>query len=122
MTIEEARDIVRACTAHTMYMMGVADEQPPSLEGYTLRQLLDANDMVKEADRNQSGDGPRTMQVVCADRLIAALYTAYHYPGDSPESIEPIAHAPGRVVAVIRANTDPCREEEEDAADLEKVA
>lgn len=90
MELEKAQKIVKACVAHRMYDMGVVDEEPPSLYEYSLRELLEANDRVREENENQPKEGVMSFQTVCDDRLVAALYTIYHYEAERGTSIEPI--------------------------------
>lgn len=103
MELERARDITGACLAHTYYRMGFIEEEPPSLEDYSLRELLDANHRVDEENKKFSVDGKKRIQVICADRLVAALYTLYHYQAELPDSgVEPIAEIEGKVLCCIQ--------------------
>jgi len=82
MNLQEARDITAACTANKMASMGIGENQPPSLADYSLEQLLVANRMVKEEPNTKNKDGTESMQMFCDDRLVAALYTVYHYEAE----------------------------------------
>ena len=77
--------------------MGIDVGEPPSIEDYTLRDLLDANDLVRELNRAEDHElGPRVIQVVCDERLIAALYVAQHYGTSAPENPEDIVVVNGK--------------------------
>lgn len=113
MTEAQARAIVGTMYRHVLYREGVC-EKPESLEGYTLQQLLAANQIVeaqsKEAARNKV-DGKYTIQGVIADRLIAAIYTTYHYQADNTRAI---AFADGKCVVVVNEPKDDDEEPDED--------
>src|SRR5437016_3656528 len=105
MDIERARGIVSACMAHVWYREGIATAPPPSLAGVSLRELLDANEMVgaapaiSKAGCSDCGQTPGSQHrpschraglvtagsqygafmMHCDERLVAALYVAYHY-------------------------------------------
>lgn len=109
MTLDQAREIVSACCRHSYYQMGVTDEVPPSLKEYSLRELLDANDLVQRDNKSQDaiamaalaagGKGAIRSQMFCADRFIAALYVLYHYRPDGDDT-EAVAANGERVVVV----------------------
>ena len=81
MTRERAQQIVDACAAHTWYDMGIREEPPPSLQEYSLRELLEANEMMAGKDgKTKNPDGSTNSALHCADRMVAALYVLYHYP------------------------------------------
>jgi len=96
MDIERAEKIVGECIAHVLFRMGVTDEPPPSLAEYSLQELIDANRRVAEENDKQPTTGRRTIRMKCDDRLIAALYVAYHYDANDPaDGVEPIVLLPG---------------------------
>lgn len=79
MDIERAKEITKACTAHFFYREGLQKEPPPSLAEYSLAEMLEAQQVIKAA--NGTGNGG-TSTIFCDDRLVAALYVAYHYAAD----------------------------------------
>ncbi len=108
MDLVRAKQINEACFQHVMWGMGLTDKEPPSLEAYSLQEMLDASRLVK-ADNV----GRQEVTVVCDERLIAALYVLYHYPASSIESVEPIARRPGAMVAVFRPEAESVGETED---------
>jgi hypothetical protein len=102
MTMAQAREIVWACIAHVSYQMGISNDPPPSLREYSLGELLEANRRVEaENKRVQNLPGRQSFHMTCADRLVAALYVAYWYPGDPPSSPEPVVLANGNMVLIV---------------------
>jgi len=79
MDIDQARRIVSEMTSHVFYAEGLDETAPRSLAEYSLGEMLEANKLVKEADQTGPGNGPKTVQIVCDERLAAALYVLYHY-------------------------------------------
>lgn len=99
MTLECAHEINRHMLDHGLLRFHLVEEKYlVPLTDYSLQDMLTATEMVRAA--NPKGAGTHTM--VCDERLIAALYVAYHYPAaNDPESIEPIITAKdGRMVIV----------------------
>lgn len=105
MTYERAVEIVEACTANGVYhMLGDRVREVPSLKDFTLAEMVEAQHVVRETEnaRMKPGAGPQTFHTVCADRLVAALYVAQHFPGDDPADAHPICLLPdGRAVVVL---------------------
>ena len=101
LTFERAQAIVEACIAHVWYREGISDERPPSLAEYSLRELLDANEML--AGHETRGGDRRHISVHCDPRLVAALYVAYHYPPEDPHDCTPVAYGPESAVVIVRA-------------------
>lgn len=79
MTLEQAREINRLCCGHSLWLLGVS-LRPESLADYTLSQLVEARDLVRAQGETVDEQGRRSMALTCDDRLLAALYVAYHYP------------------------------------------
>lgn len=102
MDLEKATDITKACLAHTLYRMGVTEEPPPSLKEYSLRELLDANHVIAEHNKRPVVDGKSTIQMVVADRMLAALYTLYNYEACPADDIEPIVINESAALCSIR--------------------
>lgn len=106
MTRERAQQIVDACAAHTWYDMGIREEPPPSLEEYSLRELLEANEMMAGQDgKTKNPDGSTNSTLHCDDRLVAALYVLYHYPPNEPGNVECVAHN-GRAGVFVLPGTE----------------
>lgn len=111
LTIERAREIVRAINARAFVTMGMADELA-SLEGVSLAQMLEAVRMISNANAARRAaaainGGGFTIDVIPGDRLIAAVYAIQHYPA----SREPILSIPAagrrlRCLAVVLVNED----------------
>ena len=49
--------------------------------------------LIKEATKDY-----HTIHMICDDRLIAALYTACHYPGSNSQDAEPIVVMHGNML------------------------
>ena len=83
MDIETAKKITGECIKNMYAGMGIGEDQdnPPDLTSYELDELLEANHTVR--------DDKDCHQMMCDDRLVAALYTLYHYEAES-ENIDPI--------------------------------
>jgi hypothetical protein len=107
MSVEKAKEIVGCMVLWMMYHMEVTNDEPPKLT-YSLRELIEANDIVKKANKDAEqtpfidGKRSRTMSLVCDDRLIAALYTAAHYPGGPAENAQSIIECNGNVLFSIK--------------------
>jgi len=97
MSLQEAREIVKEIMQWQMVCMGVFErkEIKPALNlrQYSLADLIKANGMVvsdnKRSDKlaqwhRERGHNvkPRTVYMVLADRLIAAVYTALNFEPD----------------------------------------
>lgn len=94
MTKERAIEINNACCAHAWYREGLREELPPTLEGISLEDMLEATKIVE-------GLTPR--QMVCDQRLLAALYVAYNYHADDQDNIDPVAMSmDGKAVCVVK--------------------
>ncbi len=104
MNIDKAQEIVDACCAHTFYKMGIREEPPPSLGAYSLRELTDANHAVAKYNDTRTD---RKASTVCDDRLIAALYALYHYPGDNAGDAEAIVIGGGCALLCVRISDEP---------------
>ena len=79
MEIKRARRIVEQMTGHVFYAQGIKETTPDPLAGLSLAEMLKANGVVKKANDKDMGNGTRTVQIVCDDRLTAALYVLYNY-------------------------------------------
>ena len=101
MDLEEAGPIVSACIAHTLHQAGATEELPPSLEKYSLQELIDANHRVAEENAKPMVNGKGGMRLMCDDRLVAALYTLYHYEGCQLDEVRPIAATENKEVCCL---------------------
>lgn len=105
MAYERAVEIVEACTANGVYhMLGDRGREVPSLKDYSLADMVEAQRVVRETeDAARKPDGvSRSFHMVCADRLVAALYVAHHFPGEDAENPEAVCLLPdGRAVFVL---------------------
>lgn len=77
MSLERAKEINGACIAHVYYHQGLSSQQPPSLSDYSLSETIEAAKLIEKHD----------LPVMrCDERLLAALYVAYHYDQDIDEN------------------------------------
>jgi hypothetical protein len=97
---EQAKRLVAMMTEHAFYTQGIIDKQPQNISGFTLAEMLYANRYVENLNKNAKPDpaGKKTIQLVCDDRLIAAIYVLYHYGYSIP--IRPIVIMDGRCVCI----------------------
>jgi hypothetical protein len=102
MDLDRARQIVAACVNHSLFRMGVIEEPPPSLAEYSLGELLEANEMIRAQNDEVDAAGNRKIQIVCDDRLIAALYVLYHYEASELDDIRLIAANAANGVCCLR--------------------
>ena len=94
MTQERAVQINDALMAHVWFREGLRTDLPPSLAEFSLREMLDASEMVAG------------VRMHCDPRLVAALYVAVHYPaspGAGLEEFEVIAWANNTAVVTVAA-------------------
>lgn len=93
MELERAREIMKAMFAWCMYDIGVEGKAPERIpEEITLRDMLDANDVIKaEAKRllEEARDGKKGVSIPMSidPRGIAALYTAMHFRPDHDNTV-----------------------------------
>lgn len=94
---------------HGMYRLEVAEDPGDSLEDDDLLDMVLAARMVRateDATPIVPGQG-RTISTVCDDRMVAALYTLYHYDAvPSIHDAEPIASLPRRVLVQPLTTSD----------------
>jgi hypothetical protein len=95
-------EIVHACTETQLFAMGISKEPPPSLDEYTLEDLIDAQRAIREENARRTDGG---VTVVSDDRGIAALYVATHFDAEPADACEPIAVVGNRAVVVVDVNT-----------------
>lgn len=101
MTESRAHEIVAVCLAHFLYQEGLNEKELPSLGDYSLKEMLEANEIVKSLNDGPSVGGLRTVYVHCDPRYLAALYVAYHYDPDPVTSCTPIAFGPKSALLVV---------------------
>lgn len=90
MSLERARELVQYCVKERMASMGVLPEYPEPPEA-TLGELLEANRIVFEDNRKREKEaGPQTIQVVVADRGVAAFFVCRNFEPCPPDRAEPI--------------------------------
>ena len=101
MDLEKAKEISQKCSAHVWFQMGLKEERPPSLYEYSLEDLLNAQRVISEYNKTRT-DGCASL--LCADRLIAALFVAYHYAVEDPDrgEVTPIIFGNGNAVVVVK--------------------
>lgn len=113
MTLDQALTINKACVDHQMWQMGVLQEPSPQMaliSTLSLPDLLQARDMVRQHDDTKPADanGCKSFSVISDDRLLAALYTLYHYEpqAQNGDGLEPVVGAPRRVLLVLAMPAD----------------
>jgi len=104
---QRALDITDACVRNHYWMMGIIQEEPPSLADYTLLELVEANHAIAKDEGQVNPDGSRSIPIHCDDRLVAALYTAYHFDPSDQDDIDPIVKLPDRVLVNIKMTPEP---------------
>lgn len=92
MTIERAIEINAAICDFSFVTMGLKSSlSTKALTGLSLRQMLDAVEIVEAANSSPSIDGKRTIHIVPDQRLVAAVYCLEHYEPRS-EAILAVPH------------------------------
>jgi hypothetical protein len=105
MKIEIAKKIVSEILEWQFIMMGVKERNSfksvIDLNEYSLKQLLEANDIVSEVNEitMKESKGSHTIHMTCADRLISAVYTALNFEPDG----EAVVLINDRMVGVVKA-------------------
>ena len=90
MNFETAEKINQACINHHFFQLGISDKEPENLSQYSLSDLLQAKQIIEHYNKIRTD---RAKTIICDDRLIAALYTLYHYPANNEEAIIANTHA-----------------------------
>jgi len=116
MSYERASEIVQAINARSFVSMGF-EQRMGSLEGVTLAQMVEARRIVIEhneaaiAAAHAAGTG-YSIEVIPADRLIAAVYTLHHYqPSNEPVLCLPIGWSLDSHIALSVVALTPEKEE-----------
>ncbi|WP_139232516.1 hypothetical protein [Devosia crocina] len=116
MTLDRALEIVGAIADRYIASEINPDHELGSLEGVSLRDMLDACDIVQAENISKSG-GARTIHVVPDPRLIAAVYAFENYQPSRTAILsvrQPGGHL--RMMAVINQRPNPMHAANEDAA------
>lgn len=117
MSLERALEITAAICARSWATDISPDWAQPSLAGISLREMLDARDVVDAENARPKSKGPRTIYVVPDPRLIAAVYTFEHYePSRQAVLSVPMADGRKRMLAVVAQTTPMRAANDEDAA------
>ncbi len=83
--LERAKDICHAINAFAMETMGLGKADVAKVKDLSLREMLDALEMVKRWNDRPVTDGVSySVCMVPAERLIAAVYTLVHHCNRSP--------------------------------------
>lgn len=115
MTLDRAKEITHLCINHSLYAAGINETQPEPLGDVSLQDMLTANKIVADHSPHLNPDGSKTIMCHCADRAIAAIYTANNYPPDPIESnhFETIAvGTTGAHLILVQPNESTKQEEE----------
>lgn len=82
---ERAKDICAAINAFAMETMGLGKADHKKVADLSLRQMLDAVDLVERYNDQPSMNGvSRSVYMVPAERLVAAVYTLVNFCQRSP--------------------------------------
>ncbi len=112
MNLKRAQEIVKDMAHTAMVHRGIIAPPYPDLSGYSLREMLAANKIV---DRHNNRPGNSKIQIICDDRLIAALYALDHFPPDETNAI--IGDAAKALVILDKATHRKLLRDEDDAPD-----
>lgn len=83
--LERAKDICHAINAFAMETMGLGKGDPAKVRDLSLRQMLDAVDLVERWNHRPQMDGiSYSVCMVPAERLVAAVYTLVNFCSRSP--------------------------------------
>lgn len=83
--LERAKDICHAINAFAMETMGLGTADPNKVKVLSLRQMLDAVDLVERwNDRPHMNGVTYSVCMVPAERLVAAVYTLVNFCSRSP--------------------------------------
>lgn len=111
MTLERAREIVKAVNARCFVTMGL-ERDLPSLEGISLGEMVEATAMVRNANKAAESlaklsGGTYSISMVPDDRLIAAAYAIDHFPiSDEPILALPLGVRHLRVLVAAQIPTE----------------
>jgi len=101
---QRAEEINAACLYHSMY---AADDEmrpagdPPDLSKYTLREMLDAADVIRNLDERDEA-GHKIIRTVCDPRQLAALFCAVRWtPEPAGKWAHPVAVVGRAAVCVV---------------------
>ena len=85
MTTSTANEIIKTIINWQLLLSGnITKQEMPKLsdlKDYSLKELLEANQIIKEINQSKinAGNGMMTIRIACEDRLIAAVYVLMHY-------------------------------------------
>ena len=95
--LERAKEICSAINAFAMETMGLGKADAAKVKDLSLREMLDALDLVERwNDRPAINGVSRSISMVPAERLIAAVYTLVNFADHSPCGDEDDDHIPVR--------------------------
>lgn len=88
MSMERAEQINSACAFHYFFAQGIkTDQLPPSIDEYSLAELVQARDLISNREPVVDADGNKHITATCDDRFLAALYTVSNFEGTDPEEV-----------------------------------
>lgn len=116
MTIEDAKQIVKDMLSVALATHGIGErEHIKNIGDYTLREMLDANEMLKGYSEDGEEPGHKKTFTIIDDRGIASLYTWAHFPAEMDESsCQPLVHANHRALVLVQVNKMDGFDEEDD--------
>jgi hypothetical protein len=100
----KARILIKNCINHAMYgTVGLGDQPPPHFECESLKDILEANDVIEKWNNSEDSktEEGRSRLMTIADRGIAAVFTAMHFEGGTPDEPNIVGYANGNYVLVI---------------------
>lgn len=101
--LRRAYAINAAMFRYALIREGVFEPPAPDLSEYTLSEMIAAGPAITAAENRKEGG---TLTVVCADRLVAALYALTHYPAPRGDDAEVLAWDGTKALCILRHNGD----------------
>ena len=101
MDLETAKRINGGMVNFQMAAMGVIDDFP-DLSGYSLPELVEAAQVMRDHPGDKQPDGKTRHQMMCDDRLVSAIYTILHFPAESGDDLDPILTIGSKALVCVR--------------------
>lgn len=103
MELEDARTLIKNCINHAMFGTVGLGNTPDPFKCESLETIIEANEALKAWNESQDSitETGRTTYMTIADRGIAAVFTAMHFEGGTPDEPNVVGYANGNYVLVI---------------------
>jgi hypothetical protein len=123
MGLERAREIAGAMHGFFMRSMGIGEGPAPDLAGYSLREMVEAQEVVERENARGEEEGKRrlaageksvtrTVQCVCDPRLTAAMYVFHHFETEKDAAkCEPILALGGKALVLVEVGSEETEED-----------